>query len=245
MPLPCLYLLGWLLAAEPCPPPANSFLCLPGDCPAAAVRVPYQPQEGDIILFQTRNLLYRIVFTLLRAGPPTHVGMVVRRPDGELGLLEAPQRRDFVTISPLPERLQTYDGKVWVRPIGTPLSEEESTRLTAFAVSQLGKPFNPSGALIPPFTRPYRGPLQRALGRPPRLDPPSWFCSQLVVAAGIVMGRLDPHRVCPLGTDPGDLASDRRFNIRRCWHPPLRWTCRPHAHESVAGQCAPASDNGD
>src|SRR5437879_4492431 len=50
--------------------------------------VRYEPQPGDIILYDDFNKFYRVVFKIANTSAPTHTAMVVTRPDGTIALLE-------------------------------------------------------------------------------------------------------------------------------------------------------------
>jgi hypothetical protein len=111
-----------------------------------------------------------------------------------------------------------------------PLSCEQSRRLTEFACSQEGKPFDTVGFILPVFACPVRKFKPRCLS-PEELDTPRWFCSSIVVAAGVVAGLLDPRLVRPRHTDPEDLKTDRPMNLSRCWQEAVRWhRCGERTH---------------
>src|SRR2546422_2386173 len=50
---------------------------------------PYQPKEGDLIFFDDHSLLWNALFYWAGSGPPLHMGMVVKKADGTLAVLEA------------------------------------------------------------------------------------------------------------------------------------------------------------
>jgi hypothetical protein len=192
-------------------------------------REPYLPQPGDLFFGWSGNFLAKAGYIAVRAGPPSHNGMIVRLPDGELAVLEAtttePQYGDEpgVFLRPALFRLRTYQGPVWIRQLRCPLTPEESQCLTQFALEQVGKPFAKwRSILIAPFTRPTKGPLCARLTGPAPLNRDKWFCSELLITAGIIIGRFDACRVKPMSTDPRDMFLDRSLDLSRDWKKPLR-----------------------
>src|SRR5271170_2295986 len=112
-----------MLPTTPGPlPPAEAGWCLGDD---------YAPQEGDLVFFTYHKLLWHLLFRIGHTGPPFHVGIIVRLPDGRLNLLEAgslaPDRVSLVEIKP---RLIRYPGDVWFRRLHQPLTAEQSQCLT-------------------------------------------------------------------------------------------------------------------
>lgn len=53
---------------------------------------PYVPKEGDLIFYDDHNLFWTVLFLWAGTGPPLHVGMVVKKDDGTLAVLEAGPR---------------------------------------------------------------------------------------------------------------------------------------------------------
>ncbi len=129
----------WLACATapqpeaPALPPARAAWCLGAN---------YVPREGDLIFFTYHKFVWHLIFRMGHSGPPFHVGIVVRMPDGCLKLLEAgslaPDRVAVVEVGP---RLTQYAGDVWVRRLHQPLTCEQSTELTDFALEQVGRRF--------------------------------------------------------------------------------------------------------
>jgi hypothetical protein len=175
---------------------------------------PYDLKEGDLVFYIHRwfYLHYHIGFRLLASGPPFHSGIVVRRCDGQLALLEAkPYSDNYVHLLEVQPRLVTYSswqGEVWVRRLRDPLMPEQSARLTAFAEEQNGKRF----ALlrlcleITPFGA--HGPIRSHIWGSTCVDRPTWFCSELVAAAIISTGLAPSGKLCPNTFFPRDLFRD-------------------------------------
>jgi hypothetical protein len=186
----------------------------------------YIPQEGDIIICASRNHLWQICFSLARSGPPFHAAVVIREPNGRLAVLEAgPNDTWCVYILPLPERLAAYPGRIWVRQLKVPLTPEESARLTNFATDQTGKGFAFGRVLFAATFRPAPN-CGKLFGRT-CLDRPRWFCSELVVAACVVAGRMDPKIVSANCIYPRDLFLDRSVDFSSTWDMPLLWSEHP------------------
>jgi hypothetical protein len=202
-------------------------ICLPGASPCGVEH--YDPKPGDILLFRSGGLLKSTLYALGGSAGVTHAAIVVAGPDGCLALLDAPGPVYPVMLSDVASRLQQYPGKVWVRSLRRPLTDEQSRRLTSFACAQVGKPFYLGGFLLPPFGRPVRRWGAKCLTEKD-VNAPRWFCSQLVVVAGAVAGLLDAGNVRPRCTDPQDLSTDRLLDLSGCWEKPAPWhRCGPRA----------------
>jgi hypothetical protein len=208
--------------------------CDPWDATAPLGGEPYEPQPGDIYFGWAGNVLSKSAYLLVRAGPPSHNGMFVRLPNGEMMVLEATTNerqygdRPGVYLRPALWRLQTYQGPVWIRRLCDSLTPDESDRLTCFALDQVGKPFAfRRSVTLAPFFRPVKGRLGACLTGPAQLDRSDWFCSEMVTAAGILLGRLDACRVRPSCIDPRDMFLDRALDLSRGWHKPAQVCWEP------------------
>ena len=207
---------GWLAPPDSCPctPPA------PGET--------YQPQAGDIVLFSHDHLRSWFVYALARTGKPYHAGIVVNLPDGRPAILEAgPYDYVHVYLMDLLPRLQTHEGCIWVRRLRVPLSRCESARLTSFALAQTGKRFALFRVILQATPFRAHGSVHSRVFGSARIDRHSWFCSELVIAALAVAGRIDPHCIKPNTVYPRDLYRDQPFDLKPCWDVPRRWTCEP------------------
>ena len=136
---PCLFALA---------PAGESYLCQPAYSLDDVVRLPmqsYVPQPGDIFMATDQRIWYRIGHTIAGAHGVHHSGIVIAKPDGSLGLIEAgPFDSLVVEIMDPYEHMSKHvaaGDSVWVRRRRVPLTPDQSARLTAFACAQEGKPF--------------------------------------------------------------------------------------------------------
>lgn len=216
---------GSCRAADAC-----GWLAPPTLCPqeASATPEPYLPQPGDIVLFSHDRLRSRFVYALARTGKPYHAGIVVRLPDGRFAILEAgPYDYVHVYLMDLLPRLRTHEGVLWVRRLRVPLSPSASARLTSFALVQTGKRFALFRVILQATPFRAHGAFHSRLFGSARIDRHGWFCSELVVAALAVAGRIDPHFMKPNTVYPRDLFRDEPFDLKPCWEAPRRWMCAP------------------
>jgi hypothetical protein len=223
------------------PEPAVSYLYEPSYCLDDVIRgdaVPYLPQPGDIFLATTDSRFMRFGHWVAGANAPHHSGIVFRRPDGKLAVLEAgPHNELFISAWDLLFHLESYlPEKVWIRKRRVPLTCEESARLTEFAMVQEGKPFALLRIVL--LTTPFRnrGPLRtNFMGKPHGPDRDKYYCAELVMEALVYAGLFDATKARPSATLPRDLFYDRSpnpylnrtLNLSPCWYPPARWTNCP------------------
>jgi hypothetical protein len=195
---------------------------------------PYQPQPGDIMMYTDSNVFWEITHDLALAFEPHGSGMVVRRPDGTLGTLEAGPNDTFYVrvLDTLPHLAELErKGPVFIRQRKTPLTPEQSEALTAFAMRQEWKRFaliRLGGQLTPLRSR---GPLRTWFLGKYQGERNSYFCSELVTTAGCAAEIIDAKTARPSATYPHDLFYDHSFNLYlnthfslACdWEPPARW----------------------
>lgn len=196
---------------------------------------PYHLQPGDIMLRLDNSAFWRITHHMALAFDPNGSGIVVRRSDGRLALLEAgPNDTLGIRNMELIPHLKEYEvaGLVWIRRRKEPLTPEQSRALTEFAEAQEGKWFalQRLGLQLTPFRT--RGPLRTFfIGKPYGSRRISYFCSELVCEACVAAGLFDPERTRPSATYPCDLFYGRSLNpfidknldINAGWYPPARW----------------------
>lgn len=195
--------------------------------------VPYEPQPGDLFIFNSSQLLWKGSFCLALSGPPTHTAIVVGTPDGQMCLLEAGIGFVLsVELSPIRPRLAEYHGQVYVRRRKIPLSAAESAQLTEFALAVHKKRVSPLRFIAQVTPLRARGPLRTPCVGKPRGVQQGYICSELVVEACVAAGLLDAETARPRATYPRDLFFDhssnwylnRHLNLSCGWYPPALWT---------------------
>jgi hypothetical protein len=187
----------------------------------------YVPKEGDLIFFDDHNVFWTALFLWAGTGPPLHIGIVVKKDDGALAVLEAgPDDTIWVTIQDINPRLhkfqEDYQGTITIRRCKQELSKEKSEALTRFAKAQDGKRYAIVRLLIQGTRFRNRGPIRELFLAQTDLDRSTWICSELVVAAGTVAG-LFPDTVKSNVTYPLDLVNNRRHHLSRVWHDAEIW----------------------
>ncbi len=206
----------------------GSYLCPPGydgRCLPPGPREVYVPAAGDLIFFTYHSCFWRTMYALAHTGPPFHVGMVVRLPDGHMAILEAgPGDTYQVFILDLLPRLYGHDGPVWVRRLRVPLSPEQSDCLTQFALAQAGKRLAVVRLVLGITPLRSHGWLHARIFGRACVDRCAWYCSELATAAAAHAGLIDPHKVRPNTIYPRDLFLDKPNDFLLLWEQPRRWT---------------------
>jgi hypothetical protein len=194
----------------------------------------YQPQAGDLILFDSHDTLIAKAYSLCGSGTPLHAGIVFRKENGEAAILEAGTNAVMkVFVFDLDTRLHNFDGTVLVRRLHTPLSHEREQQLRQFAVAQEGKPYALGRAVLHASPLRPRDPvLMFPFGRTV-LDRDRWICSELAIAAATVAGVLNENEHPANLMLPRDLAYDERYDLSRQYETPALWY--PHADLDQVG----------
>jgi hypothetical protein len=198
--------------------------------PAKALQrtlTPYVPREGDLVFYDDHNPTWTALFALAGTGPPLHMGIVVKRTDGRMAILEAgPDDTLSVRLLDLAPRLRQFHrdfrGTITIRRCKVTLSPQQSAAQTRFAVAQDGKRYAARRLLVQGTPLRARGPLGPLLART-RLDRDSWICSELAVATGTVAGLFDPREVPANATYQRDLVDNRRHDLRDVWQATAEW----------------------
>ena len=201
------------------------YLASPGLGPGRAA--PYVPHEGDLIFYDDHNRVWIALFALAGTGPPLHMGIVVKKPDGSPAVLEAgPDDSVWVKLLDLAPRLhqfrRDFGGTVTVRRCKVTLGRKRSAALTRFALAQRGKRYAVLRLLLQGTWLRPRGLLAPLLAHT-YLDRNAWICSELAVAAATVAGLIDPTKVRANATYPRDLVDDRRYDLSAVWEAPVEW----------------------
>ena len=196
---------------------------------------PYSPQPGDIFLATDQRTWFRMGHTIAGAKGIHHSGLIFAKPDGSLGLIEAgPFTKMDVNIMVPYEHMSKHvalGDSVWIRRRRTPLTPEQSARLTEFAMRQDHKPFALARWLVQVTPLRVRGPLRTYYVGKPNGDRPRWWCSELVTECFVHAGVFDAETARPAATYPSDLFFGRSFNfyvnshldMEHGWDPPARW----------------------
>src|SRR5215469_15061876 len=118
-----------------CHAPPAGYLAGPGPTPGKAVA--YAPREGDLIFYDDHSRVWNTLFALAGTGPPLHMGIVVKKPDGTFAVLEAgPDDTVWVKLLDLAPRLRQFrrdfHGTVTIRRCKVTLGRKQSAALTRF-----------------------------------------------------------------------------------------------------------------
>jgi hypothetical protein len=195
--------------------------------------VPYEPREGDLVFYDDHSKVWTALFALAGTGPPLHMGIVVRKTDGTLTVLEAgPDDTVWVDLRDLVPRLhqfrRDFDGTITIRRCKAPLNRFQSAALTRFATAQNGKRYAVVRLLAQGTPLRGRGPLESLLGKT-RIDRDSWICSEISVAGATVAGLVNPNVVHSNVAYPRDLVNNERYDLAGAWHDAAEWRPTPPA----------------
>src|SRR5262245_9828949 len=191
--------------------------------------IAYHPSEGDLVFYDDKSILWTALFLWAGTGPPLHMGIVVKKSDGTLAVLEAgPDDTVHVAILDVASRLPQFDkdfkgSKITIRRCKKELTKEQSAALTKFAEAQDGKRYAVLRLLLQGTCLRSRGPIRELFLAETVLDRSSWICSELSVAAGTVAG-LFPKSVKANVTYPLDLVDNRRHDLSRIWQDAAVWS---------------------
>jgi hypothetical protein len=217
-------------------PPDGSFLLVPAGCADGHVLVqpiPYEPREGDLVLFDDHSKNWRALYHYVGSDVPDHSGIVVKLPDGRPALLESgPDDGQLcgmvVVILEAYSRLHQCPNTMYIRRLRCPLTPAQSQALTDFALAQSGKRYALGRLLLQGTPFRCRCGLRATLFGHTYMDRDAWLCSELVVAAGTAAGQFDPHvhfanRIYPL-----DLFDERTYpDLIERWWPVAVWSPTP------------------
>lgn len=216
--------LFFLLPAVARPDPGYGTLCQPAFDLGGTAGQPlaaWDPQPGDVVLSNSTRPGAMLMYAFAMTGPPAHVGVVVRLPDGRPAVAEAGGEGVFTTrVTPLDQRVGNYDCSVWVRRRCVPLSAEQSCRLTEFALAADGGYAWGRGIGMGARLG-ARGPLRTYYLGHPRGRGQRYFCGEFVIEALAHAGAVDPATARPGAVLPRDLFFDTSANPYLNQHPPL------------------------
>lgn len=202
--------------------------------------IAWKPQVGDIVLSTSPDVGQIITYLLARTTHPQHIALIIRQPDGELGIIESGGGGDLsATLRPILGRLGTNDlvkerRFIWVRRIKRAVTERQSQLMTELGVPQVGKPFVPYSRLAWFWTP------GRIAPRKTTFDQEKWFCTELVVALLNEAGVLPKGKFKPGSAVPRALFTDCLCNdISDLYHAPLPWSYKLAEPPVPGPHCAP------
>lgn len=210
------------------PPEAQSYLFRLNDAGKSGQALRYQPQPGDILMFDDHNEWSAKIYRYGGSGGPLHAGVVFRKPDGTLGTLEAGTNAVMKVFNfDLEPRLRQFDGTILIRTPKKALDDEQSRRLAEFAKAQQGKTYAVGRLALQAMPlRPRTTLLTPIFGRTV-VDRDRWICSELVVASLAVAGVWSVDAYPANAMYPRDLCYDERFDLSPHFEPPAMWYPRP------------------
>lgn len=169
-----------------------------------------QLKTGDLVLFGGKGRISSLIKRFTRS-PYSHVGMIIRT---ELGVLlwestTLSNVEDVFTgkahkgpqVVMLSDRIRTYEGEIYVRPIRESLAPVEIEALHEFRHEIAGRPYEVSEIEL------IRAVMD--IGPDQKEDLSSIFCSEQVVEAFQRMGRIS-ERYSSNEFTPHDLGTDFR-----------------------------------
>jgi hypothetical protein len=230
-PLAVLAVVGFALASDD----SAGYLKIEKKTPTGKIErevVRYTGREGDLVFYDDRNPAWTALFVYAGTGPPLHMGIVFKKADGSLAVLEAgPDDTTRVSLLHLDKRLQQFQqhfkGTITIRRCKKELTAEQSMALSKFAQAQDGKRYAVGRLLLQGTSLRTRGPVRElVLGRTV-LDRDSWICSELSVAAGTVAKLFDPKVVHSNVAYPRDLVDNARYDLSESWHDAAVWLPNP------------------
>ncbi|MFO0864151.1 MAG: hypothetical protein U0744_05760 [Gemmataceae bacterium] len=188
----------------------------------------YEPREGDLVFYDDHHPVWSALFAYAGTGSPLHMGIVVKKRDGKLAVLEAgPDDSIRVKLLDIDKRLpqfqKDFKGLIRIRRCRKMLAEEDSKALTEFAVAQEGKGYAVGRLLLQGTPFRERG-AKVDMGKGKTiLDRDRWICSELAVAAGTVAKIFDPRVVHSTVAFPRDLVDNARYDLGGSWHDAAVW----------------------
>jgi hypothetical protein len=198
--------------------------------------VPYVPREGDLIFFDDRKPFWDFLYSIAETAAPFHVGIVVKRPDGNLAVLEAgPDDTLHVFVLDITPRMNEFlkdfpKGNLQVRQCKACLTPEQSKALTDFAVRNDGKRYAWLRLLLQGTHFRRRGTWREEAWATTRLSREAWLCCEIVVSAAHLVGLIDGKVVKGETTYPLDIVNDNRFDLSPNFGPAYYWAPVPCAN---------------
>ncbi len=192
----------------------------------ATSREPYVPREGDLIFFDDQSKLWEHLYKLGGSAPPFHVGIVVKKPDGSLHVLESgPDDTLHVYLIEVHHRLRTFKGVLQIRRCIKEVCYEDSVKLTNFALEQEGKRYAMWRLLLQGTPCRTRGGLN-LLGKT-HMNRSRWLCAEIVCTGCAIIGTFDGKVIKGTDTYPLDIVDDHMYDLSGVYSPAARWVPNP------------------
>jgi hypothetical protein len=204
---------------------------------AIARSEPYVPREGDIVFFDDASKWWGFLYKIGRTGPPFHTGLVVKKPDGSMGILESgPDDTLWVFFFDITPRLHQFTrdfplGNIQVRRCKVPLTPEQSAALTQFAVAQTGKRYAMWRLLLQGTPFKSRGHYRAKWFADTYFDRQRWLCTEIVVSGATLAGLMDKNVIKATNTYPLDIIDDRMYPLSAVYDRAGLWL--PHPEPSA------------
>ena len=190
--------------------------------------IPYEPREGDWLFFDDQSELWRKLYAIAKTAPPFHAGIVVKKPNGELAVLEAgPDDTLHVFVLDIIPRLRTFEGIIQVRRCKRELTAEQSAFLTDWANRQKGKRYAMWRLLLqgtPVKTR--GGPCRDYMGHT-WFERHRWLCAEIAVTGSALVGLTDPKVIRGSNTYPLDILDNSKYDLSSVYHDYGYWSPIP------------------
>jgi len=201
-----------------------------GTCTAVA---PWVPREGDLIFFDDRKTFWDFLYWIGGTAAPFHVGLVVKRPDGNMAVLEAgPDDTLHVHLLDVTPRMNEFlkdfpKGILQVRQCKACLTPEQSKALTDFAVRNENKRYAWLRLLMQGTYVRKRGSWREEAYATTYLDRKTWLCCEIVVSGAHLVGLIDGKVIKSEVTYPLDIVNDARFDLSPNYAPAALWSPVP------------------
>ncbi len=204
----------------------------------------YVPREGDLVFFDDRKVPWDFLYWIAGTAAPFHVGIVVKRPDGNMAILESgPDDTLYVHILDVTPRLHEFlkdfpTGNLQIRQCKACLTPEQSKALTDFAVRNDGKSYAWGRLLLQGTYFRRRGTWREDSWSTTRLARERWLCCEIVVSGAHLIGLIDGRVIKSETTYPLDIVNDKRFDLSANYCPAAFWGPGP------CGPCAAVPPRG-
>jgi hypothetical protein len=202
------------------------------NCALRSAVVPYVPREGDLVFFDDRKSFWDFLYWIGGTAAPFHAGIVVKRPDGHLAVLEAgPDDTLHVFLLDVHDRLNGFlkdfpTGNLQIRQCKENLTPEQSRGLTDFAARNEGKPYAWLRLLMQGTFIRKRGSWREEYATT-YLDRKRWLCCEIVVSAAHLVGLIDGRVVKAETTYPLDIVDDHMYDLSPNYTAPSYWVPSP------------------